>query len=166
MRVVQILRLQALQVLRTKLPRGIQSARERLRADSARKNAKTVYERTVLIIMKVFCRYSIVDVNSGAPLVFGEKWKELDKLNVDYINDGTQGVFCKHTMFHRNLEICGKRCVILLFALHFRRRGTSFNCLTEVGFSLRISGRYVSTSPRDNKENFLDCLRGMGIVGC
>ncbi len=116
--------------------------------------------------MKTFCRYSVVDVNSGALLAFGEKWKELDKLNADYINDGTQGFFRKHTMFHRNLEICGKRCVILLFALLFRRRGTYFNCLTELGFDFGFSGRFVTVSTKDNKENFLDCLRGMGIVGC
>ena len=90
----------------------------------------------------------------------------MDKLNADYINDGTQGFFRKHTMYHRNLEICGRRCVILLFALHFRIRDRHFNCLTEWAFSLGINGQLVSTLPSHNKSNYMNCLSQFGIVGC
>lgn len=115
--------------------------------------------------MKVFCEYSMVDVDTGASLAFGRKWKTTDKLNADYINDGTIGLFRKRTMYHRNIEINGRRCVVLLFALHFRRRGTDFNCLTELGFDRRINGQYVSTNPKTNAINYKAELDGMGIVG-
>lgn len=115
--------------------------------------------------MKVFCRYSMVDTSTGALLAFGEKWKTTGKLNADYINDGTQGIFRKHTMYHRNIDIHDRRCTIFLFALHFRRRGTYFNCLTELGFEYRINGQNVTTRPKTNAHNFSYVLRVLGIVG-
>ena len=111
---------------------------------------------------KVFCRYSVVETATGALLTFGEKWKSVDKLNADYINDGTDGFIFKHTMYHRSLEIFGKRCVILLFALHFRRRGTHFCCLTELGFDIGLNGWYVAPY---EYGNFSRALQHMGIVG-
>ncbi len=115
--------------------------------------------------MKVFCRYSLVDTHSGKLLAFGEKWKCVDKLNADYINDGTQGFFRKHTMYHRNLEVCGKRCVILLFALHFRRRGERFNAITESGYNFHLNGQLVNVDKKVNSYNYAFALKAHGIVG-
>lgn len=115
--------------------------------------------------MKVFCEYSMVDVDTGASLAFGKKWKTTDKLNADYINDGTIGFFRKRTMYHRNIEINGRRCVILLFALHFRCRSSYFNCLTKLGFDYRINGQNVTINKKTNQLCFKAELDGMGIVG-
>ena len=117
------------------------------------------------ITMKVFCRYSMVDTSTGALLAFGEKWKTTGKLNADYINDGTQGIFRKHTMYHRNIDIHDRRCTVLLFALHFRRRGTHFNSLTRLGFARCINGRLVCVDPKTNAHSFSYVLRVLGLVG-
>ena len=128
----------------------------------ARKKARALYERTVLITMKVFCRYSVVDVNSGESLACGEKWKLSDNIESTYIKDFSFGVFRKLTVYHRNLDICGRRCVILLFAHKNKRRGTSYNCLTCFGYQMGLSGHYVTA---DNKSwNYNDILDFIGIA--
>lgn len=67
---------------------------------------------------KVYCRYTVIDLQTGYALIYGEKWKDYYNLHMFNEYDGTfrHGLlFRKIIQYHRELVVHGRKCVLVFW---------------------------------------------------
>ncbi len=72
-----------------------------------------------MYVMKIFCRYVVIDIATGYALACGEKYKDFQNKKIRYIDNGsfyTGFLRRKITEYFRTLEIKGRDCVIIYWA--------------------------------------------------
>ena len=120
---------------------------------------------------KLLCRYSVVNTSTGIPLAFGEKWKRVENVCRDYINSGETfrlfpKLWQKITLYYRNVEICGVRCVIFLWVNNRVRRGDTFNCINCYGARVGLRGKvFYDSLCMPTVEVCRSLISELGIVG-
>ena len=115
--------------------------------------------------MRKFCRYAVIDIQTGNLLVCGEKWKDFDSGNIRYVYAGTFitfPFFSKITEYFRTLEINGVSCVIIYWVHKSGKR--LYNCVTLSGLQLHLRARSFDLSGNDYPEVYGKLLVKLGIV--
>lgn len=120
---------------------------------------------------KLLCKYSVIEVATGIPLAYGEKWKRIENICRTYIHSGESfrrfpQLWQKITLYYRNVEICGVRCAIILWVNSSTRRGKPFNCINRHGVKHGLSGRVFHDSLcMPTIEVCQGLIAELGIVG-
>lgn len=90
---------------------------------------------------KVYCRYTVIDLETGYALIYGEKWKDyylLDLFN-EHIRTFRSGLFFrKIDEYYREVTIKGRKCVIVFWANAPIRKPCSV--VSAVGCFANLSG--------------------------
>lgn len=90
---------------------------------------------------KVYCRYTVIDLETGYALIYGEKWKDYYLLNLfnEHISTFRSGLFFrKIDEYYREVTIKGRKCVIVFWAnAPIRKTGS---VVSAVGCFANLSG--------------------------
>ena len=87
--------------------------------------------------MKTFCRYLLIDIQTGFALCAGEKYKDFNNSTMRYINNGTFrfGLFRRKIIeYFRTLEVKGRECVIVYWL--------NAPAVKEISFAYLFNNRY------------------------
>jgi len=99
--------------------------------------------------MKTFCRYVVIDIETGYALVCGEKYKDFENKQTRYINNGsfrTGFLRRKITEYFRTLEIKGRDCVIIYWRNERKKPVCSFAYPFKGNYFLRAKHYFLSPS--------------------
>lgn len=115
--------------------------------------------------MKKFCRYAVIDIQTGNLLVCGQKWKDFDSGNIRYIKSGVFKTFPLFwrtiTEYFRTIEIKDIPCAIVYWV---RNKGKGlYNCVTLSGFKLHLRARLFDLSGNDYPEVYRKLLAQLGV---
>ena len=107
--------------------------------------------------MKKFCRYAVIDMESGEVLVVGYKYKDFSAMQPD-------GCFRRFPCFWRKITIYGKIRIIkdrtcYIFYWVGERPKSGCSVVLKEGKRHFLQGRMYL----DNNSNFTPFLRGLGI---
>ena len=123
--------------------------------------------------MKKFCRYAVVEVETACLLVCGQKWKNfantaMGNLPVRYVKTGTFRRFSirwhKVTEYIREIDIKGRRCVIIYWADERAKKGKLYNIVQWCGVNFRLRGReYCFNEKIDYRATYRRLLDSLGV---
>lgn len=116
--------------------------------------------------MRTFCRYALVEVETACLLVCGQKWKSFENSPVRYVKSGIMFFvpFRNITEYFRELEINGRRCVIIYWANERAKKGKLYNVVRQRGWSyFCLRGRCYSLDKIDYRATYRRLLDSLGV---
>ena len=92
---------------------------------------------------KVYCRYAVIDLDTGYLLISGEKWKDYYILRMffEHISTFRSGwKFRKIEQYHREIKVKGRPCLLVMWA-NAPQKEVGSNVLS-TGCLVGLSGKY------------------------
>ncbi len=106
--------------------------------------------------MKGYCRYLVIDINTGYGLVCGEKWKEFSGLPFCGSFRSRCGGLRKYTVaqFMQEKRICGRDCVIVYWIYSKFVEPCACSVVSPFGWLLGLSGNLTDFSVRRSLKKY------------